>query len=74
MTDRYHTLTVALEKDIRTDDAQPLIDAISQMRGVLAVGGNVADSGTWMAEERAKSDLAQKLFAAIYPDRCGAKS
>lgn len=35
MTDRYHTLTVVLERDMRDDDAAALIAAIGQLRGVI---------------------------------------
>jgi hypothetical protein len=69
MTDRLNTLTVALEKDIRVDDAQGLIDAILRMRGVLSVTGNVADGTAWMAEERARRELGEKLWQVIYPKK-----
>ena len=29
MTDKYHSLIVVLEENIRQDDCQPIIDAIS---------------------------------------------
>jgi len=61
MTDRYHTLTVVLEQDTRTDDVDALIAAIGQMRGVLKVSGVVSDTGTHMAQVRAKHDLREKL-------------
>ena len=62
MTDRYHTLTVVLEHDIRDDDAESLISAIEHIRGVLSVSGNVADIQSHFAEERARLDLRRKLF------------
>lgn len=65
MTDRYYALTVVLEKDIRSDDAERLIDAIHMLRGVLSVVPNVADSTTWMAEERAKIELKNKIFEVL---------
>lgn len=65
MTDRYYALTIVLEKDIRSDDAERLIDAIHMLRGVLSVAPNVSDSATWMAEERAKSELRNKIFEAL---------
>lgn len=37
MTDRLLGVWVAFEKDIRVDDVKPLIAAIKQMKGVLAV-------------------------------------
>lgn len=69
MTDRYHSLTVALEADIRDDDCEPLIAAIRQLRGVRAVTGHVVDAESYMAEERARSELGRALFAVIYPER-----
>ena len=67
MTDRFHSLTVVLAKDIRKDDAEATIQAIKQIRGVLDVTGVVADMTTYMAERRAKDELGEKLFAILYP-------
>jgi hypothetical protein len=67
MTDRFHTLTVVLEKDIRDDDAQRLIDAIKHMRHVLTVTGKVADLDSHMAYERARADLGEKIWEVLYP-------
>jgi len=69
MTDRYNTLTVVLENNTRDDDAEATIAAILQIKGVLTVAGNVADPTSFMAEERAKSDLGRKLLNVIYPDQ-----
>jgi hypothetical protein len=69
MTDRFHTLTVVLEQDIREDDAQALISAIGQLRGVLSVTGVVSDVGSHMARERARHELGQKLLDVVYPER-----
>ena len=67
MTDRYSTLTVALEKDIRDDDAQALIHAIKMLRGVADVAGNVADVSQWLAETRVRRDLGEKVLAVMFP-------
>ena len=64
---RYNFLTVALEQDIRSDDAEALIKAISLLRGVLKVQPNVTDGTAWVAEERARQDLATKLWAVLHP-------
>jgi hypothetical protein len=34
MTDKYNTLTVVLENDIRDDEAEPILAAIRQLKGV----------------------------------------
>lgn len=65
MTDRYHTLTVVLEKDMREDDAQALIHAIQQMRNVLKVTGVVSNFDTHMAEARAKSEIYKRLIDTL---------
>lgn len=65
MTDRLNSLTVILEKDIRDDDAKPLMDAIRQLRGVLSVEGNVIDVEGHVAEGRVRARLIEKLFAAL---------
>lgn len=68
MTDRFQALTVVLEDDVRSDDAEALISAISQLRGVLNVTGNVADLGSHVAQIRARQELTQKLLAALRPE------
>lgn len=67
MTDRYFALTVVLEKDMREDDAQGLIDAIMRLRGVLRVKPHVADVENYAAEERVRRELGQKLMEIVYP-------
>jgi hypothetical protein len=67
MTDRYNILTVVLEKATRMDDAESLMDAIRHLRGVLSVNGEVANTGEYMAEERARKELGEKLWRVLYP-------
>ena len=69
MTDRYHSLTVVLEHDMRDDDAETLISAIRQLRGVLCVSGIVSDSNAHMAFERARADIGKNLWNILYPSR-----
>ena len=71
MTNRYNALTVVLEKDIRDDDAEALLSAIRQLRGVLSVSGNVADMDSHLAQERARHDLGEKLWCVLYPKHKG---
>jgi hypothetical protein len=61
MTDRYNYLTVILEDDIRSDDAEPLIKAIGMLRGVLAVQPHVANASDRTAQERARHELREEL-------------
>ena len=69
MTDQYNYLTVALETDIRSDDAEALIAAIGMLRGVLKVEPNVANPNDWLAITRARQELGEKLWAVLKPDR-----
>jgi hypothetical protein len=69
MTDRYHSLTVILDNDIRSDDATPILDAIMMIKGVIGVKGLVSDPETWMAQERAKRELQKKLLELLYPEK-----
>jgi hypothetical protein len=65
VTDRVHTLTVVLKEDVREDDVESLITAIAHFRGVLTVAGNVADHVSYMAEQRARREIRQKLWDAL---------
>jgi hypothetical protein len=67
MTDRFHSLTVVLAHDIRDDDAESIMTAIRQLRGVINVSGIVADTNSHMALERARFELADKLWGVLYP-------
>ena len=69
MTDRFHSLTVALSGDSREDDAEALMNAIRLLRGVLDVAGNVSDAGAWTAERRAMRVIEQRLWDALNTDR-----
>jgi hypothetical protein len=65
MSDRYNSLIVFLKKDIKDEDAKPLIEAIKQLRGVLDVQPNVSDMLSHLAEERARRELTDKLWKVL---------
>ena len=65
MTDRYHSLTVVLEKDVREDDAAPLMDAIRLLEGVLDVSPHVASIEAHMAGRRARQKMSKALMDII---------
>jgi len=68
MTDRFHSLAVVLDHDIRDDDCEMLINAIRMIRGVQSVTGCLADSMTYMAEQRAINGLGQKIIDLIHDE------
>ncbi len=65
MTDRLKGFIVMLDEDIREDDAQPILDAIRQIRHVQSVATMVSDADDWMARERVKIELKKKLYEAL---------
>lgn len=67
MTDRYNALTVVLDRDIRSDDAEAIINAIRQIRGVLAVDPHVADMADHVAVARVRAELTEKLWGVLHP-------
>jgi len=67
MTDRIHSVTVVLDRNIRVDDAEHILNAIRMIKHVISAEGNVADLDSHMAESRARTDLHEKLFEVIYP-------
>lgn len=69
MTDKYYALTVILDKDIRDDDAQPLIEAIKMLKGVIDVTPHVSTLETHVAYHRARIELGQKLLQVLYPEK-----
>lgn len=66
MTDRIKSLTVVLTHNIREDDVQCIVDAVSMIKGVLKVGLNVADPDSYAAQECAKFELQEKLRAVLW--------
>lgn len=65
VTDRFHSLTVVLDRNIRSDDAEPLINAIRLLTGVQSVAANVADPSHYVAETRVRFELREKLFELL---------
>ena len=65
MTDRVNAFLVVLEQDIRLDDAEPIVDAIRHIKGVLSVTNQIVTSGDWVASQRAKAELTRRLFKAL---------
>lgn len=67
MTDRLNALTVVLEQDLRVDDAESLITAIRQLKGVASVEPRIVDAGDYIAQTLAKFHLRKKLLEVLEP-------
>lgn len=67
MTTRLKGLTVVLDYDIREDDAQLIIDAISMIKGVLMVKPIECETNDWMIESKVKMELRSKILDILKP-------
>ena len=65
MTDRYNALLVVLDKDIRSDDAKSIINAIRMICHVQKVTPHVSDVTDHIAESRVKTELREKLWKVL---------
>lgn len=65
MTDRLNAIIVVLDRDIREDDAEPILEAIRQLRGVASVTGNVSDFNTHIAKEIAKNEIKTQIYSLL---------
>lgn len=62
MTDKVKGCVVAFDKDIRVDDVQVILDAIRMIKGVVGVEISISNLDDWMARERIKSEIREKLL------------
>jgi hypothetical protein len=62
MTDRVKGLTVILEHDMRIDDAEYILKAISMIKGVVEVHPKINNPSDFIARGRLKSELREKFY------------
>lgn len=66
MTDRVQYITVVLDNDYRTDDVEPILKAIQQIRGVRSAElGKPVEPSDYYARERVLDEVRQKLWEAL---------
>jgi hypothetical protein len=65
MTDRHSGYVVTLDRDVREDDAEPILNAIRMIAGVVSVKPVVHHPGISIAESRAMSRMRSALFKAL---------
>ena len=65
MTDRYSSIVVVFEENIRDDDAENLLTAIRMLRGVLSVTPNIANTTEHIAYMRVRSEMLDKLLDVV---------
>jgi len=66
MSDHHSGYIVVLEQDLKDDAAQPVLNALRQIKGVLSVTPVVADVMGGVAEMRAESRIKRKLLYAVF--------
>lgn len=62
MTDRVKGFTVTLEKDIRIDDVEVIIQAIRMIRGIADVEPSISTSEDQINRQRIKYELRDKFY------------
>jgi len=62
MTDRINTITVVLEKPIRDDDCEAILNSIRMIKGVLTVTPHVADHTAYAAREQVRQEIRRKIY------------
>ena len=62
----YHSITIVLKKDVSDEGIEVLLSAVRLLSPVLSAEANVVNfDETYVAEERVKKDLRQKLFKVL---------
>ena len=69
MTTRLKGFTVALEHDIREDDAETIKSAIESLRWVLSVKPIESDPRDWINRSQIKNQLREKLFDVLEEEK-----
>ena len=65
MTDRVKGFTVTLEKDIRIDDVETLMNSIKMLRGIASVTPSITTSGDHMNREMVAMEYRKKMYNFI---------
>jgi hypothetical protein len=65
MTDRLKGCTVTFEHEIRDDDAEPILEAIRQLRGVADVTPAIMTADDYFVIRRVRRELQDKLLAVL---------
>jgi hypothetical protein len=65
MTDRIKGFWVSLDHDIRTDDIEPIINAVECIKHVAGVEASVVTGEDWMARDRVRHEIYMSLITAV---------
>lgn len=67
MTDRLNGVFVTFDRDIRDDDAEPILDAIRMIKGVLDVSPNITNISDYSARLRVQTEMREQIFKVLVP-------
>ncbi len=68
MTDRHAAYLVILDKDLREDDAEPVLNALGMVKGVTSVEPVQGDMALQIATQRARRELheaTRRMFMGL---------
>lgn len=68
MTDRFKGFLITLEKEIRSDDAEPILNALKMIKGVQTVKPYVNGAQDWMMYEKGVMDTRIEIFNWVRTD------
>jgi hypothetical protein len=66
MSDLYNGFIITLDKPMKDEDAQTIMDCCKALRHVIKVEHIVDDIVSLIAKNQAKDDLKRKLFEVLY--------
>lgn len=73
MSDRINGFVVVLDKDYKDEDIEATINAIKQIKGVVAVKPNIVTANDYIAKERIKIEIVKKLYDFAQENLLGEK-
>lgn len=65
MSDRVNGFVVILDKNYKDDDVKDIMNAIKQIKGVVAVNPNVVDASDYIVPMRTRIEVANMLYDFI---------
>lgn len=65
MTDRVKGLTITLEKDVRVDDVEYIVNAIKMIKGISSVDLSIVTFDDHINRARIYGEVRTKLFEFI---------
>lgn len=62
MSNRINGFIVVLDKDYKDEDVEATISAIKQIKGVISVKPNIVTSNDYIANQKTRIEIANKIY------------